>query len=117
LHQAARLQLAVLELGVGAPEEAERALSGLRAADADLLRARCRLSVGDTSGARTLAEQLMRSDPEDGRPLDILALLAVRRGDVHEATAFLERALAIDPDDGDALRILSELERAAALAH
>jgi len=117
LHQAARLQLAVLELALGAAEEAERALAGLQTADADLIRARCRLAMGDTGGAQTLAEQVMRSDPEDGRPLDILALLALRRGDVHEAAAFLSRALAIDPDDGDALRMLSELERSATAVH
>jgi hypothetical protein len=117
LHEAARFQLAVLELAVGAAEEAERALAGLQTADADLIRARCRLALGDTAGARTLADQLIRSGPKDGRPFDILALLAVRRGDVREAAAFLGRALAIDPDDGDALRMLNELERAAAAAH
>ncbi|MEA2699619.1 MAG: hypothetical protein QOI66_3890 [Myxococcales bacterium] len=114
LHQAARLQLAVLELAVGSSEEAERVVTGLQTTDADLIRARCRLASGDTAGAQTIAQSLLSSNPDDGRSLDILALLAIQRGDLREATAFLRRALAIDPDDGDALRMLLDLERSAA---
>jgi hypothetical protein len=117
LHQAARLQLAILELTVGSSEEAEWVVAGLQTADADLIRARCRLAAGDTAGARAIAENLLRRDPDDGRSLDILALLAIQRGDLNEATGFLRRALAIDPNDSDALRMLLDLERSAAAAH
>ncbi|HXI59076.1 MAG TPA: tetratricopeptide repeat protein [Polyangia bacterium] len=113
LHQAARLQLAVLELAIDSIEEADRAVAGLRTADADVIRARGRLASGDSAGARAIAERLLSSNPDDGRPLDILALLAIQRGDLREATALVRRALAVDPSDPDALRILARLERAA----
>ncbi|HEX3698392.1 MAG TPA: hypothetical protein VH374_23670 [Polyangia bacterium] len=111
LHQAARLQLAILELSVGIFAEADRAVAGLDSADADLIRAHSRLGLDDAPGAQAIAEKLLRTDPDDVQALDLLAALALQRGDVKETIAFLKRALAVDPTDADATRMLEQLER------
>ena len=110
LHQAARLQLAILDLQIGSFVEAERALAGLEMPEADIVRAHCRLALEDTAGAQAIADRLLRANSENVPALDLLALLALRRGNTREAVGFLKRALAIDPVDGDALRMVNRLE-------
>jgi hypothetical protein len=111
LHQAARLQLAILELTVGSLAEAARAVVGLDSPDADIIRAHSRLGLDDAPGARAIAQGLLRADSDDVQALDLLAALALQRGDVTETVAFLKRALDVDPSDADATRMLEQLER------
>jgi tetratricopeptide (TPR) repeat protein len=110
IREAARLQLAALELAVGQPVEAERALAGLAGAAADRVRARCRLAAGDLDGASTLAGRTLASAPDDVGGLGLLAVIEARRGDTTKAVALLRRALEIDPFDAEAGRILAAWE-------
>jgi hypothetical protein len=117
LAEAGRLQLAMLELAAGEPDEAERALAGSRSPDAEALRARCRLVAGDLDAAARDAEELLSRDGDDVRGLDVLAVVSARRGDSAKAIAFLRRALSVNPFDSEAKRILATWEEPAARAH
>jgi hypothetical protein len=110
LLEAARIQLATLDIAVHAFGQAERVLSQTPSAAALALRARARLAAGDLEGTEQLAERLMRDDDRDVRTLDLLALLHVRRGQLPKALTFVRRALAIDPFDSEATRLLGTME-------
>ncbi|HVR63578.1 MAG TPA: tetratricopeptide repeat protein, partial [Polyangia bacterium] len=110
VHAAARLQLAILDLAVGAAAESEVSLDDLSTPDAALIRAHARLAQGDAAGAEAIAFDLLRLDARHVAALDLLASIAVSRGDVAGAVAYLRRALAIEPDDPEALRMLLDLE-------
>jgi hypothetical protein len=110
LAEAGRLQLATLVLAVGQPAQAERALAGAGSPDAEALRARCRLAAGDLDAAARTAEALLARDADDVRSLDLLAVIAARRGDATKAVALLRRALAVNPFDVEARRILETWE-------
>jgi Tfp pilus assembly protein PilF len=110
LLDAAKLQLATLEIAVGEYAQADRTLSTTASSDALALKARCRLAAGDLEAARALGEQLVRAGDEDARSLDLLAIVSMRRGELHLAASFLRRALAIDPFDREATSLLSTME-------
>jgi tetratricopeptide (TPR) repeat protein len=110
LLEAARIQLATLDIAVHAFGQAERVLSETPSTAALALRARARLAAGDLEGTEQLAERLMRDDDRDVRTLDLLALLHVRRGQLPKALTFVRRALAIDPFDSEATRLLGTME-------
>jgi tetratricopeptide (TPR) repeat protein len=110
LLEAARIQLATLDIAVHAFGQAERVLSESSSTVALALRARARLAAGDLEGTEQLAERLMRDDDRDVRTLDLLALLHVRRGQLPKALTFVRRALAIDPFDSEATRLLGTME-------
>jgi hypothetical protein len=110
LAEAGRLQLATLELAVGEPTQAERALGTSRSDDAEALRGRCRLAAGDLDAAARAAESLLARDHDDVRSLDLLAVIEARRGDSTKALALLRRALAVNPFDVEARRILDTWE-------
>jgi hypothetical protein len=112
LLEAARLQLATLELAVGASDETEHVLASLGTSDADALRARGRLAAGDLDAAARDAEALLARDRDDVRGLDILAVVSARRGDSAGAVSFLRRALAVNPFDAEAQRLLMTWEAA-----
>ncbi|MDB4979946.1 MAG: hypothetical protein JWM82_698, partial [Myxococcales bacterium] len=116
LAEAGRLQLATLALAVGQPAQAERALVGVASPNAEALRARCRLAVGDLDAAARTAEALLALDGDDVRSLDLLAAVEARRGDSTKAVALLRRALAVNPFDAEARRILETWETPASSA-
>jgi hypothetical protein len=110
LLEMARVQLATLEITVGEASAAERALAGLATPAAEALRARCRLAVGDLDGAAAVAELALARDASDIRSLDVMAVVAARRGDSMKALGFLHRALEVDPFDGEAAQLLARWE-------
>jgi hypothetical protein len=110
LLEAARIQLASLDIAVRAFGQAERVLAETPSTAALALRARARLASGDLEGTEQLAERLMRDDDRDVRTLDLLAQLHVRRGQLPKALTFVRRALAIDPFDSEASRLLGTME-------
>ena len=105
-----RIQLATLDVAVGAYAQAERILSDMPSPAARTLQARSRLLQGDLDGAEEIAEKLLHDDASDVASLDVLAMTYVRRGRFSYALTFLRRALAIDPFDSEATRLLGELE-------
>jgi hypothetical protein len=113
LREAARLQLATLEMVVGQARQAERVLADLRTPGADAMRARVRLALGDLDGAQRVAEVLLGRDADDVRSLDVLAVIAARRGEAGRAVGFLRRALEVNPFDGEAGQLLASLEEHA----
>ncbi len=110
LREAARVQLATLQLSLALFDQAEQALSGLTRPEAQALRARCRLAQGDSRQAREISLRLLKNDRNDVQSLNLLAILSLERGEPHEALGLLRRALAVDPFDAEAERILSSLE-------
>jgi hypothetical protein len=109
---AARRQLARLQLALGHPEESLHVLSPLTGEDspAQVLAARCHLQLGDVSAAEAIAGRLV----EDGRELvtgfNLLALAALRRGEVPASLKWLRKALSEDPFDLEARAILDQAE-------
>ena len=110
LFSSGRIQLATLDVAVGAYEQAERILSDMPSPVARTLQARSRLLQGDLDGAEEIAEKLLHDDAHDVPSLDLLAMTHVRRGRFSYALSLLRRALSIDPFDGEATRLLGELE-------
>jgi hypothetical protein len=110
VYEAARLQLATLDLTVGAAAAAERVLAGTEGQGARALAARCRLAAGDLDGAERAAEALLARDAADVSSLDVLAAIAARRGDSSRAVSLLRRALEVDPFDGEAGLLLASWE-------
>jgi tetratricopeptide (TPR) repeat protein len=110
LREAARLQLATLEMVVGQAGQAERVLADLQTPSADALRARGRLARGDLDGAQRIAEALLGRDADDVGSLDVLAVISARRGDASRAVGYLRRALEVNPFDGEAGQLLASLE-------
>jgi tetratricopeptide (TPR) repeat protein len=110
LREAARLQLAALDVALQKYGEAMRVLAQSSAPEADALRARALLSSGDLAGARVLGERLLSRDARDVRSLNLMAMVSLRLGRSSDALDFLRRALSADPFDGEAESILSSLE-------
>ncbi|RYZ10248.1 MAG: hypothetical protein EOO73_01335 [Myxococcales bacterium] len=114
LRAAARVQLSRMLAAVGELEHAERALAGLEHPTVRALRARLRFAVGDGEGAERLARRALVEDHNDVRSLNLLARVALHRGETAEGADFLKRALDVDPFDlesGDLLTQLQENER------
>jgi tetratricopeptide (TPR) repeat protein len=109
-RDAARMQLATLELSLGEFDEAEQALSGIARPEARALLARCLLARGDARQAREISLRLLTEHRDDVQSLNLLAILSLGSGDAHAAVGFLRRALAADPFDAEAERILSSME-------
>ncbi len=107
--------LAVTELRLGEPENAERdALKALEKAPASLrssmLLAAIKLGQKDPAGAEQTLKQAVVEDPKSAEPL--LALARFYRG-LHrfpEAEARFQQAVQIDPKNGQALVDLAALE-------
>lgn len=110
LRAAARLHLATLDIALGQFAEAERVLSFSAAPDADALRARCQLGAGNIAAAQQIGERLLRRNRDDISSLNLMAQVALRRGEAAQAIPFLRRALSVDPFDGEAIQLLANLE-------
>jgi len=110
LHAAALLHLATLDVLVGETAQAERSLAGLDSPEAQALRARCRFAAGNLDGAARISSQLLARDSSDVRSLDLLALVALRRGELTRGATLLRRALGIAPFDHETTEILDHLE-------
>jgi hypothetical protein len=112
VYTAARLHLATLQTLLGEGAQAERALAGLEASEAQALRARGRFAVGDLDVAEQLAQAALSRDRADVQSLNLLALIALRRGEPARGAGLLRRALGIAPFDHEASEILAHLEEA-----
>jgi tetratricopeptide (TPR) repeat protein len=113
LLEAARIQLATLDIAVGKLDQAERVLSNATSPAGLALKARSRLADGDLEGARAIGERLLHMADDDVRNLDLMAMVYMRRGQLQPAARLLRRALAIDPFDNETTSLLGTMERYA----
>ena len=109
-HTAARLSLATLHGLLGQLGQAERALAGIETPAARALAARLRFAAGDLPAAERLARQRLVSERDDVGSLNLLALIALRRGEAEEGLGLLRRALRVEPFDPEATQLLASLE-------
>jgi len=109
-QRAARLSLATLHGLLGQFAQAERALSGVETPGARALAARLRFAAGDLVAAEKLARQRLVSDRDDVGSLNLLALIALRRGEASQGLGLLRRALRVRPFDPEATQLLANLE-------
>ncbi|WP_437850626.1 tetratricopeptide repeat protein [Sorangium sp. So ce363] len=110
VHAAARLSLATLHGVLGQLEQAERTLASLDTPQARALEARLRFAAGELDAAERLARQSLVSQDDDVGSLNLMALIALRRGESAQGLGFLRRALRVRPFDPEATRILVNLE-------
>lgn len=113
VHAAARLGLSTLLGALGQLEPAQQVLSGLGTEEARALEARLRFAAGELDEAEQLARAALKGDREDVRSLNLMALIAVRRGQADEGIGFLRRALRARPFDREATELLAQLEESA----
>jgi hypothetical protein len=109
-HTAARLSLATLHGLLGQFGQAERALAGIETPAARALTARLRFAAGDLNGAESLARLRLRAERDDVGSLNLLALIALRRGEAEQGLGLLRRALRVQPFDPEATQLLANLE-------
>ncbi len=107
---AARQHLAMLDVAVGEPAQAERALYGVEGHDAEGLRARCRFAAGDLEAAELAAQRLLARERDDTQSLSLLARIALLRGDATRGLALIKRALHENPFDAEANALLANLQ-------
>ena len=112
VHGAARLSLATLLGVVGQADAARRVLSDVSTPEARALDARLHLAAGDLDAAQQMARQGLTGDADDVASLNLMALIALRRGEATQGLDYLRRALRVRPHDPEATQLLSELEEA-----
>jgi len=110
VHGAARLSLATLHGALGQFDAARRALAGLATPEARALEARLHFAAGELDVAQQLARQGLAWDRDDVRSLNLMALIALRRGEASQGLGFLRRALSVRPFDPEATQLLAKLE-------
>ena len=110
VHTAARLSLATLHGALGQFDSARLGLAGLGTPEARALEARLHFAAGELEIAQQLARQGLASDHDDIRSLNLMALIALRRGDASQGLGFLRRALSVRPFDPEATQLLAKLE-------
>jgi tetratricopeptide (TPR) repeat protein len=110
LLDAARIQLATLDIAVGELDQADRVLSKAASPAALALEARSRLVAGDLEGAQAIGEKLLHIGDDDVQSLDLMAMVYMRRGQLQPAARLLRQALAIDPFDIEATSLLGTME-------
>src|SRR6478736_2007309 len=81
--------------------------------EARALEARLRFAAGELDIAEKLAQRALKQDHEDIRSLNLMALIAVRRGEANNGIGFLRRALRVRPFDPEATELLAQLEESA----
>lgn len=113
IQAAARLNLSTLLGALGQFEPALSTLKDLDSKDARALEARLRFAAGELSLAEQLAQRALRGDRDDVRSLNLMALIAVRRGEAGEGVGFLRRALRVRPFDPEATELLTQLEESS----
>jgi hypothetical protein len=109
---AARRHLGRLLLVTGHLAQAQGVLATLPEGDRDAqaLRARVHLLAGELDQAEAVAQRLLAATGEAPAPLDLLALIALSRGDGPAALGWLRRSLAADPFGAEATALLGRLE-------
>ena len=110
VHAAARISLSTLYGALGQFDSAQRTLRDLATPEARALEARLHFAAGELDVAQRLARQGLASDHEDVQSLNLMALLALRRGDIGQGLLFLRRALDVRPFDPEATQLLTRLE-------
>jgi cytochrome c-type biogenesis protein CcmH/NrfG len=100
----------MLDIAVGEFAQAEHVLALTAGPEAEALTARCRVAAGDIAGAQQIGERLLKQDQNDVSTLNLMAQIALRRGEPAEGVRFLRRALRSDPFDGEASQLLANLE-------
>jgi len=110
VHAAARLSLATLLGAIGQFESARSALAGLSTPEAHALEARLHFAAGELDLAQQMARHGLTADEDDVRSLNLLALIALRRGEPEQGLGFLRRALSVRPFDPEATQLLAKLE-------
>jgi tetratricopeptide (TPR) repeat protein len=110
LYTAARLHLATLETLLKEFAQADRVLERIDAPEARSLQARAHFAEGDLEAAERIARAELSRDRYDLSSLNLLALIALRRGELVQGTMYLRRALAIAPYDSEATQTLAHLE-------
>ncbi|HEY0709135.1 MAG TPA: tetratricopeptide repeat protein [Polyangia bacterium] len=115
--RAARRHLARLLLVAGHADRAAQVLTALTAAhpddsDARVLLARTLVLAGKVPEGEALAHDLIKRHGEWPPALDLLAQVAIARGDGAGALGWLRRSLTVNPHGSEALRLLSALEAA-----
>jgi hypothetical protein len=110
VHAAARLSLSTLLGALGRFESARRALTGLTTPEARALSARLHFAAGELELAQQLAQRGLAGDRDDVRSLNLMALIALRRGEASQGLGFLRRALRVRPFDPEATQLLAKLE-------
>lgn len=113
VRAAAQLGLATLYSSVGQHAQARRALRELATPEAQALDARLLFAQGDLDGAQRLAERLLDTENDDVRSLNLLALIAIERGNATQGLGFLRTALERHPFDPEANQLLTQLEENA----
>jgi hypothetical protein len=113
VRAAAQLGLATLYGVVGQLDLARRALRGLETPEAHALEARMLFAQGDLDGAERLAKRRVRAQGDDVQSLNLLALIALQRGDAPQGLGFLRAALERRPFDPEANQLLAHLEESA----
>jgi tetratricopeptide (TPR) repeat protein len=110
VHTAARLSLATLLGAIGQFDSAGRALTGLSTPEARALRARLHFAAGELDVAQQMARQDLTADRDDVRSLNLMALIALHRGEPSQGLGFLRRALSVRPFDPEATQLLAKLQ-------
>jgi hypothetical protein len=110
LHDAARLSLATLHGVLRQFGQAERALAGVQTPEARALEARVRFAAGDLIAAERLARAQLGADRDDVGSLNLMARVALRRGEARQSLEFLRRSLRVRPFDHEATELLATLE-------
>ena len=113
VQAAARLSLATLLGAVQQFESAGRVVTDLGTPEAHALSARLHFAAGALDVAQQMARQDLVRDRDDVRSLNLLALIALRRGNASQGLAFLRRALSVRPFDPEATQLLAQLEESA----
>ncbi|HET7539934.1 MAG TPA: tetratricopeptide repeat protein [Polyangiaceae bacterium] len=113
VQAAARLNLSTLLGALGQFEPARSVLQDLDTKDARALEARLRFAAGELEIAQQLAQRALQGDRDDVRSLNLMARIAVRRGEASEGVGFLRRALRARPFDPEATELLAQLEESS----
>lgn len=108
---AGRLGLATFYAAVGQFQAAHSVLKDLNTFEARALDARVMFAEGDLEGAQNQAEALLRAEEDEVRSLNLLALIALQRGNSSRGLGFLRTALERHPFDPEANQLLAQLTR------
>jgi len=107
---AARTSLATLYGLVGQFSQAQTVLASTATPEARALEARLRFASGELAEAEQLAQAHLAHDRNDVGSLNLLAQIALRRGQAERGLDFLRRALRAQPLDREATQLLANLE-------
>jgi tetratricopeptide (TPR) repeat protein len=107
---AARHNFARFLLATNRPAEARRVVFGLEDGTSRSLEARSYYMEGDLDRAERVAARVLADDAEDTSSLNLVAAIAIDRGDTEAALDHLARVLDIDPYNVQGNELLRRLE-------